>query len=67
MASILWVAKSTDIYTPIVFCSDSRYMVDSLTKNFIEWEEKGYIGIPNKKMVQATVGILRERSSETWF
>ncbi|KAJ7775250.1 hypothetical protein B0H14DRAFT_2160452, partial [Mycena olivaceomarginata] len=45
--------------------SDSRYALNVVTKNRKKWEDRGYIGVTNKKLNKATVTTLRQRKRET--
>jgi ribonuclease HI len=47
--------------------TDSRYVIDGLTKHLKEWEDQGWIGIKNKEWFKRAVYLLRRRTAQTRF
>ncbi|EIW64008.1 uncharacterized protein TRAVEDRAFT_110801 [Trametes versicolor FP-101664 SS1] len=47
--------------------SDSKYVVDGLTKHLPAWEQRGWIGVANADIIKETVALLRTRSAPTTF
>ncbi|KAJ7673854.1 hypothetical protein DFH06DRAFT_1445365 [Mycena polygramma] len=45
--------------------SDSKYVINAVTKNRQKTEDQGYIGVANKELHRATVATLRRRKRET--
>jgi len=43
------------------------YLIDGVTKNLQKWEERGWIGIANKKFFRAIAAHLRKRGAVTTF
>ncbi|OJT13721.1 Transposon TX1 uncharacterized 149 kDa protein [Trametes pubescens] len=54
-------------FAPLHIVSDSKYVVDGLTKNLRGWENKGWIGVANEKPFCEAVAALRGRSAVTTF
>jgi hypothetical protein len=46
---------------------DSRYVLDIILKKLNDYEDKGWIGIKNKDMIQKIAYLLRIRQAETGF
>ncbi|KAF5375513.1 hypothetical protein D9615_009166 [Tricholomella constricta] len=47
--------------------SDSKIVIDGLTKNLVAWENKGWIGIANSNILKAIVARLRARKGKCKF
>ncbi|KAK0221507.1 hypothetical protein IW262DRAFT_1447889 [Armillaria fumosa] len=47
--------------------TDSKYVINILTKSKQHLEDEGYIRVPNASLIHDTVTTLRERETETWF
>ncbi|KAI0659856.1 hypothetical protein C8Q70DRAFT_981825 [Cubamyces menziesii] len=45
--------------------SDSKYVVNGLTKWLSKWEREGWIGVSNARLLQELVALLRTRSATT--
>ncbi|KAH9941472.1 ribonuclease H-like domain-containing protein [Amylocystis lapponica] len=45
--------------------SDSKYALDAVTKNLQRQEDRGYIGVNNRQLIQVTVARLRQRKFPT--
>lgn len=54
-------------FAPIHVKSDSKYMIDGLTKEFRNWEENGWIDVENAELFRDTIARLRARSAATTF
>jgi len=65
--AVLQVIKSTLLHILLLIKSHSKYVIEGLTKNLEEWENKGWIGVSNHKLFKTTVAWLRTRSSQTAF
>ncbi|KAL0059957.1 hypothetical protein AAF712_013253 [Marasmius tenuissimus] len=51
----------------IVVYSDSKFVVDGLSKHIKKWEDRGYIGTANTPHIQSTIAALRRRKAKTAF
>ncbi|KAH9858435.1 hypothetical protein C2E23DRAFT_864383 [Lenzites betulinus] len=47
--------------------SDSRYVVDGMTRHLRAWEDRGWAGVANPTLVRTVVARLRARSAPTTF
>jgi ribonuclease HI len=65
MTAVKEVVRTLDEDTDVKIESDSKYVINALTKNKKKWEDQGYIGIANKALNQATVATLRQRKHKT--
>lgn len=63
LAAALYVLKVTPCFDELHIISDSKYVIDGLTKNLRKWEEIGFIGIENKELWKATIATARERGA----
>ncbi|EIW60550.1 RnaseH-domain-containing protein, partial [Trametes versicolor FP-101664 SS1] len=52
---------------PMHVVSDSKYVVDGLTKHLPMWERRGWLGVANAAALRDLVGLLRTRSAPTTF
>ena len=67
LAALVVALQLTDPITPLCCISDSRYVIDGLTKNLRDWEDKGWTGIANKKWFQAAMYQLHWKAAPTYF
>jgi len=67
LVAILHVSQKTAPFAPLHIISDSKYVINGLTKKLHTWEERGWIGIANKENFKATVSHLRQRGAVTSF
>jgi ribonuclease HI/exonuclease III len=65
--AVLQVAKSVPKHIPLLVKSDSEYVIKGLTRNLPKWEDKGWIGVSNSKMMKATAAWLRARENTVTF
>jgi len=47
LAAVIAAAERTPNYYELKIITDSRYMIEGLTKHLPEWEDRGWIGIMN--------------------
>ncbi|KAG1840786.1 RnaseH-domain-containing protein [Suillus tomentosus] len=67
LLAVLVALQNVEPYVPITFMTDSKYVINSLTKHLPEWEDIGWIGILNSAHLRATAYQLRKRSAQTGF
>jgi len=67
LAAVLYLVQKTPPFAPLHIISDSKYIVESFTKKITEWEECGWINIPNKEFIKPIVSHLRARGAITTF
>ncbi|KAF5381553.1 hypothetical protein D9615_005523 [Tricholomella constricta] len=66
-AAILIAARNAPPNATLHIFSDSKIVIEGLTKNLNTWEDKGWIGISNRTILKATVAQLRARKGTTLF
>ncbi|OJT08743.1 Ribonuclease H1 [Trametes pubescens] len=54
-------------FAPMHIVSDSKYVVDGITKYLPHWERRGSLGVANATVLRDLVGLLRTRSAPTTF
>ncbi|KAH9849959.1 hypothetical protein C2E23DRAFT_736462 [Lenzites betulinus] len=57
----------TPPFAPLNIISDSKFVVDGLTKHVLDWEDRGWTGVAHKELVRDVVSRLRARSARTTF
>ncbi|TFK62739.1 hypothetical protein BDN72DRAFT_827234 [Pluteus cervinus] len=67
IAAVLAVLNNTPTHREIKIHTDSKYVLDGLTTHLEKWEDKGWIGISNRELLQATAARLRMRTAPTAF
>ncbi|KAF5373348.1 hypothetical protein D9615_007464 [Tricholomella constricta] len=64
-AAILVAAQNAPLSATLHIFSDSKFVIDGLTKNLTSWEDRGWIGVSNAKILKAIVARLRKRKGKT--
>ncbi|KAJ7328386.1 hypothetical protein DFH08DRAFT_709582 [Mycena albidolilacea] len=64
MVALKEAVRNADENADIKIESDSKYVINALTKNRKKREDQGYIGVANKDLDKATVAGLRQRKRE---
>ena len=67
IAAIVVALQSVSPLNPLEIISDSRYVIDGLTKHLTSWEDTGWIGIQNQRLFQTAAYHLRRRAAPTTF
>jgi ribonuclease HI len=67
LAAVLTVISQTDTHCNLHIMSDSKYIIDGLTKHYKHWEDIGWINIRNPDLFKATIVALRLRKGKTTF
>ena len=67
IAAIVRALEKAPNYIPLSLVTDSRYVIDRLTKHLTEWEDKGWIEVKNKEWFKKAAYLLRKRSAPTTF
>lgn len=63
--AILIAANQANSSDHLEILSDSKITIDGLTKRLKDWEDRGWIGVENKEILQATAAKLRNRKGKT--
>jgi ribonuclease HI len=67
LIAVLYVLNKAAPFATLHINSDSRYVVDGLTKNLPTWEKRGWIGVTNKDLFKAIASHLRQRGAVTFL
>ncbi|KAL1941465.1 hypothetical protein VTO73DRAFT_7282 [Trametes versicolor] len=65
--AIILAHRKVPPFAPLHFVSDSKYVVDGLTKYLPAWESRGWIGVANADVFKEAAALLRTRSAPTTF
>ncbi|KAJ8502105.1 hypothetical protein ONZ51_g163 [Trametes cubensis] len=63
--AVIMAHKATPPFVPMHIVSDSKYVVNGLTKWLPRWESVGWIGVQNAEVIRAAVAYLRSRCAPT--
>ena len=65
--TILLAVRNHPPNKDLTIVSDSKYAIDSLTKNARRWEDRGWIDIQHGKLFQCIIAWMRWRNGATRF
>jgi ribonuclease HI len=60
-------AEAVQASWPLKIITDSKYTINSLTTHLREWEDRGWIGIKNRKLFKKAAYTLKRRTAPTTF
>jgi ribonuclease HI len=58
-AAVIKALTSVPHFWPITIITDSKYVIDSLTTHLQTWEDRGWIGIKNAKLLKRAAYLLK--------
>lgn len=67
IAAVVAALEKTPNFIPLKIKTDSKYVIEGLTKHLKNWENQGWIGIKNKKWFKRAAYLLRRRTATTKF
>lgn len=67
IAAVIAAAEALPNYCKLTIVTDSRYVIEGLTKHLKEWEDKGWIGIKNANFFKRAAYLLKRRTAPTLF
>ena len=67
LVAIIKTAETAPNFYELSIVSDSRYVIEGLTKHLPEWEDKGWIGVENAEMFKRAAYLLKTRTAPTTF
>lgn len=67
LTAVLAILLDASNYAPVQIRTDSRFVIDGLTKHLRDWEDRGWLGITHAELFKATAYRLRLRSAPTSF
>ena len=60
-------AGAAYLFQPLIIMTDSKYVIDGLTKHLNAWENNGWINIKNAPYFQKAAYLLKRRTATTHF
>ncbi|KAF8545795.1 RnaseH-domain-containing protein [Imleria badia] len=67
LTALVVVLQLADPLIPLICITDSRYVLDGLTKHLPNWENQGWTNTSNKPWFQSAAYLLRRRAASTYF
>ena len=67
IVAVVAALEKTPNFVPLKIKTDSKYVIEGLTKHLTNWENQGWIGIKNKKWFKRAAYLLRRRTAKTKF
>ncbi|KAH9047827.1 ribonuclease H-like protein [Lactarius vividus] len=67
LAAVIAATHSIPNYCQLTLITDSKYVIEGLTKHLKEWEDRGWIGIKNAEMFKQAAYLLKRRTGTTSF
>ncbi|KDQ58375.1 hypothetical protein JAAARDRAFT_716430 [Jaapia argillacea MUCL 33604] len=67
IVAVIACLQNMDNCVPVTFVTDSLYVIEGLTKNLGDWEDRGWVGVANREYFQAAAYQLRRRSATSAF
>lgn len=67
LAVVIEATSSVPTFYPLTIITDSRYVIDGLTKHLGQWEDSRWIGIDNTEFFKCTAYLLKKCTVMTSF
>ena len=67
IAAVITALEKVPNYAPLIIKSDSKYVIDGLTRHLTKWEDQGWINVENKQWFKRAAYLLRRRTAKTKF
>lgn len=67
LAAVIAATKNLPNFCKMTMVTDSRYIIDGLTKHLPDWEDKGWIEIKNAELFKRAAYLLKRRLAPTAF
>ncbi|KAJ7101781.1 hypothetical protein C8R44DRAFT_641334 [Mycena epipterygia] len=67
LVAVKEAVESAPLDVPLKIYSDSKYVIEGLTKNLRRWQDEGFHTIANGSLLELTVAKIRERKARTEF
>ncbi|KAI9057385.1 hypothetical protein FKP32DRAFT_1583970, partial [Trametes sanguinea] len=65
MQAIIEACRIVEPFTDLHIVTDSKFVVNGLTRDLAKWEDMGWIGVANAEQIQKAVALLRARNAQT--
>jgi len=67
IAAVIKAAGAAYLFQPLVILTDSKYVIDGLTKHLSNWEDQGWINIKNAPHLKKAAHTLKRHTVTTHF
>jgi ribonuclease HI len=67
IAAVIKAVTAVHLSQPLTIVTDSKYVIDGLTKHLSSWEDKGWIGVKNATLFKKAAHVLKRRTATTHF
>lgn len=67
IGAIVVAAETLPNYCNLTIVTDSRYVIDGLTKHLRQWEDNGWIEVENAELFKRAAYLLKKRTAPTYF
>ena len=67
IAAVITALEKVPNYIPLTIKSDSKYVIEGLTRHLTDWEDQGWINVENRQWFKRAAYLLRRRTARTKF
>jgi ribonuclease HI len=67
IAAVIVAANTVPRSWPMKILTDSKYVIEGLTTNLKDWEDRGWINVKNAKIFKRAAYLLKRRTATTTF
>ena len=67
IAAVIAALEKVPNYLPLTIKTDSKYVINGLTKHLKDWEDQGWINVENSLWFKRAAYLLRRRTARTKF
>jgi ribonuclease HI len=67
LVAVLHAVQKAPPFAPLHILSSSKYVIEGLTQKLKQWEEHGWINVPNQEFIKPLISNLRARGAITTF
>ena len=67
IAAVIQAATTIPTFWPMTIVTDSKYIIEGMTKHLADWENEGWIEVKNSEFFRKAAYLLRRRTAPTLF
>lgn len=67
LAAVLAAVQAAPPFSPLLIKTDSQYVVKGITSHLKKWEDRGWLGVDNRALLEPIAARLRLRGAQTAF
>jgi ribonuclease HI len=67
LSAVIAAIEAAPTNQPLKIITDSRYVIEGLTDNLRQWEDRGWIGVQNANFFKRAAFLMRKRTARTSF